>query len=130
LFNPFAQPFRWREAAHQWDFLLFTALPTLAFPFYLGWLFATFGVAGAITLLAAVSIVLFGFDLACFVAATLVTGRPAYLRLMPFVPIYGLFQIYVMKFHRLYAYATEAVASLSLTDDFVPKKVRELNDWR
>jgi cellulose synthase/poly-beta-1,6-N-acetylglucosamine synthase-like glycosyltransferase len=130
LFNPFAQSFRWREAAHQWDFLLFTALPALAFPFYLGWLFATFGIGGASALLAVVSIALFGFDLACFVAATLVTGRPDYLRLVPFVPIYGLFQIYVMKLHRLYAYATEAVASLSLTDNYVPQKVRELNDWR
>lgn len=129
LFNPFARPFLWREAAHQWDFLLFTALPALAFPFYLAWLLATFGASGLIVLVA-VSMALFGLDLACFAAATLVTGRPVYWRLLPFVPIYGLFETYVMKFHRLYAYATEAIASLSLKDNYVPQKVRDLNDWR
>jgi cellulose synthase/poly-beta-1,6-N-acetylglucosamine synthase-like glycosyltransferase len=130
LFNPFAESFLWREAAHQWDFLLFTALPSLAFPFYLAWLFAAFGFAGAITLLATVSIALMTLDVACFLAATLVTGRPVYLSLLPFVPIYGLFQAYVMKLHRFYAYASEAIASLSLTDNYVPQKVRDLNDWR
>ncbi len=130
LFNPFAQTFLWRETAHQWDFLLFTALPTLAFPFYIGWLFATFGAAGATLLLLAISFIFMWVDLACFLAATLVTGRPVYLRLLPFVPIYGLFQTYVMKPHRFYAYVTEAIASLSLEDNYVPKKVRDLNDWR
>lgn len=129
LFNPFARPFLWRDAAHQWDFLLFTALPALAFPFYLAWLLATFGASGFI-LLVAVSMALFGLDLASFVGAALVTGRPVYWRLLPFVPIYGLFETYVMKLHRLYAYATEAIASLSLKDNYVPQKVRDLNDWR
>ena len=45
--NSFAPHFVWREAAHQWDLLLFTGLPTPAFPFYLGWLFATFGATGS-----------------------------------------------------------------------------------
>jgi cellulose synthase/poly-beta-1,6-N-acetylglucosamine synthase-like glycosyltransferase len=78
LFNPFAQDFRWREAAHQWDFLLFTGLPTLAFPFYLGWLFATFGRTGFV-LLAAVALPLFVLDLACFAAAALITQSPGLL---------------------------------------------------
>ena len=129
LFNPFAPHFVWREAAHQWDFLLFTGLPTLAFPFYLGWLFATFGATGFV-LLAAVAIPLFALDLACFAAAALLTNRPVYWRLLPFLPIYGLFSTYVMKIHRLYAYVTEAIASLSLKDNYVPKKVHNLNNWR
>ncbi len=129
LFNPFAPHFVWREAAHQWDFLLFTGLPTLAFPFYLGWLFATFGATGFV-LLAAVAIPLFALDLACFAAAALLTNRPVYWRLLPFLPIYGLFSTYVMKIHRLYGYVTEAIASLSLKDNYVPKKVHNLNNWR
>ncbi len=130
LFNPISHTFSWREAAHQWDFLLFTALPAFVFPFYLAWLFASFGIAQALILLAAVTVALAAFDLASFIAATLVTGRPVYLRLLPFVPVYALFQAYVMKIHRFYAYATEAAFSLSLTDNYVPKKVRDLNDWR
>lgn len=130
LLNPFARPFLWREAAHQWDFLLFTALPTLAFPFYIAWLYSNFGVADATVLLAAISIAFMAVDVACFLAAALVTGHPVYLWLLPFIPIYGLFQTYVMKIHRFYAYVTEAAFSLSLTDNYVPKKVRDLNDWR
>ena len=49
---------------------------------------------------------------------------------MPFLPIYGLFSTYVMKIHRLYAYGTEAISSLSLKDNYVPRKVNNLNDWR
>jgi cellulose synthase/poly-beta-1,6-N-acetylglucosamine synthase-like glycosyltransferase len=129
LFNPFEPNFRWREAAHQWDFLLFTGLPTLAFPFYLGWLFATFGTTGFV-LLAAIALPLFAMDLACFAAAALITNRPVYWRLLPFLPVYGLFSTYVMKLHRLYAYSTEAIASLSHNDNYVPEKVRAINDWR
>ena len=130
LLNPTSQSFLWLEAAHQWDFLLFAALPALIFPFYIAWLFASFGMTEALTILATVSVVLTALDLASFLAATLVTGRTLYLRLLPFVPIYGLFQAYIMKIHRLYAYATEAVFSLSLTDNYVPKKVRDLHNWR
>ncbi len=129
LFNPFAHSFVWREVAHQWDFLLFTALPTLIFPFYLGWLFATYGSNGFV-FLAAVALLLFMLDVACFIAAALFTARPIYWRLMPFLPIYGLFSTYVMKIHRLYAYGTEAISSLSLKDNYVPRKVNTLNDWR
>jgi cellulose synthase/poly-beta-1,6-N-acetylglucosamine synthase-like glycosyltransferase len=130
LFDPLAEDFRWTEVAHQWDFLMFTALPALVFPFYLAWMFAAFGPGVALVLLAAVSVGLVFFDLGCFLAAAFLTGRPVYLRLLPFVPVYGLFQAYVMKLHRFYAYASEAVASPSLKDNFVPKKVRDLNDWR
>ena len=130
LFNPNSHSFFWLEAAHQWDFLLFAALPALVFPFYIAWLFASFGMAEALILLATVSVALVALDIATFLAAALVTGRTLYLRLLPFVPIYGLFQAYVMKIHRFYAYATEAVFSLSLTDNYVPKKVRDLHNWR
>jgi cellulose synthase/poly-beta-1,6-N-acetylglucosamine synthase-like glycosyltransferase len=130
LFNPFAPNFLWRETAHQLDFLLFTALPTLAFPFYVAWLFGAYGVATAAILLMAVSVTFIGVDLVCFLAATLLTGRLVYLWLLPFIPIYGLFQTYVMKPHRFYAYVTEAAFSLSLNDNYIPQKVRDLNNWR
>jgi cellulose synthase/poly-beta-1,6-N-acetylglucosamine synthase-like glycosyltransferase len=129
LFNPFARDLVWREVAHQVDFLLFTGLPTLIFPFYLGWLFANFG-STAFVMLAAVALPLFMMDLACFVVAILVTGRPLYWRLLPFVPIYGLFSTFVMKIHRLYAYGTEAISSSSLRDNYMPRKVNLLIDWR
>lgn len=129
LFNPVAPDFLWRETAHQWDFLLFTGLPTLIFPFYLGWMFATFG-ALAFVMLGVVSLPLFFLDLACFAAAAVLTRRPVYWRLLPFVPIYGPFHTYVMKLHRLYAYSSEAISSLSLKDNYVPRKVNCLYDWR
>lgn len=129
VFAPRTRPFQWREAAHQWDFALFCLLPTLAFPAYLGWLLASYGEAG-LSLLAAVGIALFAFDVVMFFCAVLVTGKPMYWRLAPFLPLFGLFQSYVMRIDRFYAYATEAIASWSLKDNYVPQKVRDLVDWR
>jgi cellulose synthase/poly-beta-1,6-N-acetylglucosamine synthase-like glycosyltransferase len=128
LFNPFARPFLGREVVHQWDFVLFTFLPAMAFPFYVAWLLATYGEYGAL-LLAAVAMALFWFDLAIFLCAALVTGKPVYWRLLPFLPIYGLFQTTVMRLARFHAFASEAIASTSLTDNYVPQKVRDNVYW-
>jgi hypothetical protein len=35
-----------------------------------------------------------------------------------------------MRFNRIYAYVTEWIWSLSLTDNYVPQKVRDWAVWR
>jgi hypothetical protein len=127
--NPFRPEFSWRDAVHQWDFLLFNVLPTLVFPFYLAWLIAHYG-SDALIILIAVMIALYVLDLATFVCAVLITGKPMYWRLLPFLPLYGPFQSYVIRLDRFYAYASEWIYSLSLTDNYVPKKVRDWSTWR
>jgi cellulose synthase/poly-beta-1,6-N-acetylglucosamine synthase-like glycosyltransferase len=129
IFNPLNSRFSWRDALHQWDCVLFSMLTTLTFPFYLVWLLARYGEFG-ITLLLAVSMALVGLDLAVFFCAVLVTGKPVYWRLLPFLPLFGLFQCYIMRLHRFYAYVTEWIYSSSLKDNYVPQKVRDWSTWR
>ncbi|MGY3483136.1 cellulose synthase/poly-beta-1,6-N-acetylglucosamine synthase-like glycosyltransferase [Bradyrhizobium sp. USDA 4011] len=129
LMNPFNPSFRWQEAAHEWDFLIFNILPTTVFPFYVAWILVAYGSFGVV-LLICVWIALLPLDVASFAGAALVTGKPIYWRLFPFVPLFGLYQSYVMRMCRFYAYATELIFSSSLTDNYVPQKARDLVKWR
>jgi cellulose synthase/poly-beta-1,6-N-acetylglucosamine synthase-like glycosyltransferase len=129
LMYPLGRNFNWREALHQWEFLLFSIIPTIIFPFYFTWLLVTYGSYG-VMLLISLSIVLFLLDLVAFVGAILVTGRPIYWRVLPFLPLYGMYQSSVGRMNRLYAYVTEMIFSSSLQDNYVPQKVRDLATWR
>jgi cellulose synthase/poly-beta-1,6-N-acetylglucosamine synthase-like glycosyltransferase len=128
LMRPLGPGFNWCEALHQWEFLLFSILPTMVFPFYFTWILMTYGSFGAM-LLISVSIILFLLDLIAFVGAVLVTGRPVYWRVLPFLPLYGIYQGYVGRMNRLFAYVTELIFSSSLHDNYVPQKVRDLTTW-
>lgn len=129
IMNPFRGDFLWREAVHQLEFVLLNIVPTLVFPFYLIWLLTEFGEAAPILLLT-VAVILFSLDVATFAAAVLLTGKPIYWRLLPFLPLYGVFQSCVMRPDRLYAYLSELVLSLSRGDNYVPQKVRNWSNWR
>jgi cellulose synthase/poly-beta-1,6-N-acetylglucosamine synthase-like glycosyltransferase len=129
IMNPFRREFSWRDALHQWDFVLFTMVPTLVFPFYLAWLTTKYGEAAPIILIA-VCIALYVLDIATFVCAVLITGKRVYWRLLLFLPLYGPFQSYVMRLDRFYAYVSEWIYSLSRRDNYVPLKVREWSIWR
>jgi cellulose synthase/poly-beta-1,6-N-acetylglucosamine synthase-like glycosyltransferase len=129
LIFPLGRDFNWREALHQWEFFLFSIVPTMVFPFYLTWMLTTYGRYGAI-LLISISLVMFLVDIVAFVGAVLVTGRPIYWRVLPFLPLFGIYQSYVGRMNRLYAYVTELIFSSSLQDNYVPQKVRDLATWR
>jgi cellulose synthase/poly-beta-1,6-N-acetylglucosamine synthase-like glycosyltransferase len=129
IMNPYRREFSWRDAVHQWDFVLVNMLPTLAFPFYLAWLVTRYDDVWPIILIA-VSLALYVLDIVTFVCAVLVSGKPVYWRLFPFLLLYGPFQSYVMRLDRFYAYVTEWIYSLSLRDNYVPQKVRDLSGWR
>ena len=90
LFNPFATNFVWRETAHQWDFPALHGFADPRFSFYVGWLFGTFGVAGAATLLLAVSTLFVGSGPGLFRSPPRSSpgGRSTY-GLLPFLPIDG-----------------------------------------
>lgn len=129
LMNPFSPNFDWREAFHQWDFIIFNMLPALVSPFYVVWLLVSYGQFGLL-LLVTVAIMLFFFDVTVFFVAVLITGKPVFWRLAPFLPLFGLFQSYVMRMNRFYAYVTEIIFSSSLGDNYVPQKSRDLMVWR
>jgi cellulose synthase/poly-beta-1,6-N-acetylglucosamine synthase-like glycosyltransferase len=129
LMRPLGRDFNWREALHQWEFVLFSIVPTIVSPFYFTWLLVTYEWYGVI-LLISVSLVLFLLDLVAFVGAVLVTGRPIYWRVLPFLPLFGIYQGYIGRMNRFYAYVTELIFSSSLQDNYVPQKVRDLATWR
>ena len=43
LMNPFSARFKFIELLHEMDFVLFNVVAAVAFPFYLMWLFVTYG---------------------------------------------------------------------------------------
>jgi len=129
LLNPFSTSLSWSDLILQWDFLLFNFLPTVVFPFYLVWLLTRYGEFGML-LLIAVTLVLYVLDLAVFVCAVLVTGRPVYWRLLPFLPLFGPFQSYVMRLDRFYSYATEWIFTSSKHDNYTPQKTRDSLVWK
>jgi hypothetical protein len=127
--NPLRREFSWLDALHQWDFVLFNMIPTLIFPFYLAWLITRYGDLAAV-ILVAVALALYVLDIATFICAVLVTGKPVYWRLLPFLPQYGPFQSYIMRLDRFYAYVTEWIYSASRKDNYVPQKVRDWFVWK
>jgi cellulose synthase/poly-beta-1,6-N-acetylglucosamine synthase-like glycosyltransferase len=129
LLNPLTRSLSWSDLIFQWDFLLFNFLPTMIFPFYLVWLLTRYGEFGVLLLLA-VTLVLYVLDLVAFVSAVLVTSRPTYWRLLPFLPLFGPFQSYIMRLDRFYAYATEWVFTLSKHDNYTPQKTRDWVIWK
>jgi cellulose synthase/poly-beta-1,6-N-acetylglucosamine synthase-like glycosyltransferase len=129
LFHPFRSSFSWRDLVPQVDFLLFNLLPTVIFPFYIVWLLTRYGEFGVL-LLVTVTFALSALDLAVFACAVLVTGLPVYWRLLPFLPLFGLFQSYVMRLDRFYAYATEWVFTSSKHDNYTPQKTRTWSIWK
>ena len=129
MFHPFRTDFSWKGLILQLDFLVFNFVPTMVFPFYLVWLLTRFGEFGLL-LLAAVTIVLSALDIAVFVCAVLVTGRPVYWHLVLFLPLFGPFQSYVMRLDRFYAYVTELIFSSSKRDNYTPQKTRDWLIWK
>lgn len=127
--NPFARRFSWRDAVHQWDFILLAVIPSVSFPFYLAWLVHAYGEFGLV-ILAMTALILLAVDVAVFACAVLVSGKLYYWRLLPFLPVYGLCQSYVLRLNRAYAYLTELVFSASVHDNYVPPKVRVWARWK
>lgn len=120
--NPLNRRFQLRPLLDQFDFLILNLGSTLIFPLYIGWMFWTYG-GLAWCLLTAVSIVYMAFDLLTFLVAVAVTGRYGLLRLLPFAIGFGVFNAYVMRAMRLYAYFEEWVFRASYRDAYVPQRV-------
>jgi cellulose synthase/poly-beta-1,6-N-acetylglucosamine synthase-like glycosyltransferase len=121
-FNPFLPNFSIMHTLEQIDFLVLNLVVTVAFPFYLGWLFYVYGTV-AWYILAAVTVVYMIFDMIAFLLAVFVSRQYAMIRLWPFALSYGMFNAYVMRFVRLYAYFEEWVLRASYRDSYVPQRV-------
>lgn len=120
--------FLWREALHQWDFLVFNVVGACIFPLYIAWLFATYGTF-ALTILVAMQLGLLVMDFAVLTIALIVTGRTGLMRYLPVLPAYSLYSGYVMRVVRLAAYLDEWTLFGSRRDGFVPPAVRLIRKW-
>ncbi len=128
LLNPFARDFKPGETFHQWDFLFFSVLASFVFPIYLVFLGIQYG-SFLPAILIAMQIGLLAIDVTVLALAAWTTGRPVFWRNLPFLPAYTLFQCYVMRPVRLWAYIDEWCFSGSHRDNYTPLKVRFERPW-
>jgi cellulose synthase/poly-beta-1,6-N-acetylglucosamine synthase-like glycosyltransferase len=120
--------FRPAEAFHQWDFFAYSVLATAIFPFYILWLFASFG-AFAVPVLVAMQLGLFLLDMTTLALADVILRRGAFARNIVYLFGYSVFNAYFMRIVRLIAYVQEWCFRGSRGDNYVPLKVRLIRHW-
>jgi cellulose synthase/poly-beta-1,6-N-acetylglucosamine synthase-like glycosyltransferase len=127
LINPFSTDFTPRELFHELEYLLFNVIAALALPFYVGWLFTIYGVF-ALHILVAAQLGLLVLDIFTFMIAASVTPGQRAIRLIPYLPGYGLYNGYFTRLIRVVAYVQEWVFQASYSDNYVPQKVNLVRD--
>ncbi len=120
--NPFSNRFKASELIHEIEFLLFNVVAAAALPFYVIWLFATYGDLAPAILLGAQAVLLV-VDLIMFALAAYVTPKARAVQLFPFVIGFSLFNGFFMRVIRSMAYLQEWVLRASYSDTYVPDKV-------
>lgn len=128
LMNPFSDTFRLSELFHEFEFIVFHVFAAAALPFYLIWLFATYGDAAHLILIA-VQLGSMMLEGAVFLLAAMSTPDARIRCLIPFVLAFGLYQGVFMRFVRLAAYLDEWLFNASVRDNYVPAKVQILRRW-
>jgi poly-beta-1,6-N-acetyl-D-glucosamine synthase len=121
VFNPRLSTFRLMEVWAIIDVIFYQAVLALAFPVYLVWLFYYFA-DFAWTVIAATLIAYFVADILAFTLAAL-TGLAHPARLLPYIPLYTLMQMTLMRVIRLIAIVQEVVFRSSYRDPYVPARV-------
>jgi len=120
-FDPRQAAFRIIDVAAVADVLVFQVALAVTFPIYLAWLFYYFG-EFAITIIVATLIVYSVLDLFAFANATAL-GLQTPIRLLPYLPLYTIFQVSVMRSVRLIAFAQEFIFRSSYRDAYVPPHI-------
>ena len=122
LMNPFSARFKIIELLHEMDFVLFNIVAAVAFPFYLMWLFITYGDIAPIILVGA-QMGMLALDTFTFFLAAWLTPQVNSFAFAPYIVGYSLFYGLIMRFIRLAAYLQEWVFRSSYRDSYVPMKV-------
>lgn len=117
------------ELLHQLEFVLSHLLGAVAFPLYLVWLLEAFG-TGALTVFALVTLVYFGLDPLAALCALVIVDRARGRMVLPYIPIYGVFQAFLMRAVRLVAYVQEWVFEASRGDAYVPARIARMASHR
>ncbi|WP_226646742.1 glycosyltransferase family 2 protein [Microbulbifer variabilis] len=125
--NPFERRLKFREFFHQFEFLLFNVIAILVLPFYLTWLFYTYGANGWFILIGA-QIILILLDIVTFTLGALIIKKFKPAPLWPYLLGYSVFYVNMMRLVRLYAYVQEWVFKSSYYDTFAPSKVHRVRE--
>lgn len=128
LMNPFSSSFRISELLHEIEFIFFNVFAALVLPFYLAWLFLTYGDLAIFILFAAQTGLLI-LDFYSYILAALVTPQMKSIRLLPYALTFGLFNGLFMRLIRVSAYLEEWLFNSSAKDEYVPQKVQLLRKW-
>lgn len=125
LLNPFSPRFDVLELLHELDFIVFNIAAAAAFPFYLVWLFVTYGDLAPLILMAA-QVGMWGLDFSTFALAAWLTPKANVLALIPYLFAYSPFYGFLMRFVRVAAYLQEWIFEASYRDTYVPAKVHRV----
>jgi cellulose synthase/poly-beta-1,6-N-acetylglucosamine synthase-like glycosyltransferase len=112
------------EVLQQLEFVVVNLVVTIVFPFYIVYLFYTYGIA-ALTVLSLVAFSYVVLDVIAVMCALFVADRPALRPSIGAVLVYGIFNGFIVRSIRLVAYIQEWVFERSRQDDYVPIKVRQ-----
>ncbi|WP_321338427.1 glycosyltransferase family 2 protein [Breoghania sp.] len=123
--NPFDPRFKMNEVLHHLEYLTFNVLAAALMPFYLTWLFVTYGGFGFVVL-AGLQFMLVLIDLPVFLLAAWLTPHVKSAHLLPYMFGFTLFNGFVMRFIRLAAYIDEWIFWSSYQDSYVPQKVHDI----
>ncbi|MGL4636818.1 MAG: glycosyltransferase [Beijerinckiaceae bacterium] len=129
MFNPFRADFMPSEVVHQIEFTLFTLVTALIFPFYIVYVWLFFG-DSFFEIMAITAVLTLTLDLSVYVCAVLASGNKEHWKYLPFIPVYGFFQSYIMRCARIYSFINEWIYSASRHDSFAPPKVNEWIRWK
>jgi cellulose synthase/poly-beta-1,6-N-acetylglucosamine synthase-like glycosyltransferase len=130
IVNPFHRDFRLKELPHQLDYLMTDVVAGFIGVIYFVWLFGTTSVSFTLFMMFVLYLGLLVLDLTTFLCGVAATGRTQYLRLWPFIFIYGPFKGYFMRMARVYTYVEEWIWSASRNDNFAPPKVNNWIRWK
>ncbi len=107
------------ELVHQLEYLIFDVGAALAMPFYLAWLFTTYGDT-ALPILIAAQLGMFVLDVFTLCLAALTMPKVLSVRHLLYMPAYSVMNSYFMRFVRLAAYFQEWIFTASYADSYVP----------
>lgn len=123
--HPGSRRFNWLEGFEQIDFLVLNLLLTVLFPFYVLYMFVTYG-GFALSILVMVQLVYIGIDIIYFCVALKVANRlqkNVVMTVAPYVLTFSLFNGIFMRLVRLYSYYEEWVHRRSYQDSYSPSRV-------
>lgn len=133
LLYPLRRPFSWTNLIGMLDIVMFQIIFAAIFPFYLAWLYFTYpGLFGY--LVVGVMLLYVGVNYVHFAVMMFFSERKRLdLKLLPYVPLYGLFMGWWLRIVRLIAYIDEWLFKRSYKEPYVPEYVqaesRRFDQW-